>query len=82
MSIFLIQENSMEKIFFFPNGLDLDYCGKLQWLVKLTKMHRDFEVLFKDGRNRPYIIVKNEEAAYFLTSGIVFEIPREREKCT
>ena len=30
---------------YFSNGLELDYAGKLQWSVKLAKMHREFEVL-------------------------------------
>ena len=73
------------KYLYFPNGLEVDYAGKLQWSVKLGKMHCDFEVLFKQGRNRHYFTVKNEAAAHFLTTGfdnIVPELRREAEKCT
>ena len=70
------------KYLYFTNGLELDYAGKLQWSVKLAKTQRDFEVLFKEGRNRPSITVKNEEAANVLTPGILLELPREREKRT
>ncbi|MPC68468.1 hypothetical protein E2C01_062670 [Portunus trituberculatus] len=69
---------------YFPLTEGLDYNKKLQWTVKLCKYHKDFEVLFKDGKHRPYATVKDEQAVDFLTTegidGLVMEKPDGREK--
>jgi len=69
---------------YFPLTADMDFNQKLQWTVKLCKYHKDFEVMFKDGKYRPYVTVKDERAVDFLTTkgfeGIVMEKPDGREK--
>ena len=52
----------------FPDSLELGYHLKLQWAVRLTKAHSEFEVLFKEGRNRPYLTVKDDKAVKHLTT--------------
>lgn len=71
---------------YFPEN-DFDYHDKVQWAVKLSKAHRDFEVLFKEGRNTSYITVKDDVAVKFLTSTgfdnvVMTEPPESTGECT
>ena len=65
---------------YFPKN-DFDFHDKVLWSVKLSKAHRDFEVLFKEGRNVCYITVKDDVAVKFLTTKgfdkVVMEKPLE-----
>ena len=71
---------------YFPNDVQMDYNSKVQWAFKLYTEHPGFEVLFKEGKFREYITVKDESAVEHLTSlgfaGVVLERPREDEKTT
>lgn len=71
------------KRLYFPNVVELDYHGKLQWALRLAKTHRELEVLFKEGRNRPYITVKDNSAVEYLSTNgfenIILEIPKESD---
>ncbi|KAK7076910.1 hypothetical protein SK128_000148 [Halocaridina rubra] len=75
-----------QQVVYFPATTSMDFHQKLMWDVKLCKSHKDFEVLFKDCRYRPYITVKDRLAVGFLTTkcfeGTVLEMPDGREKYT
>ena len=64
----------------------MDFHLKIQWTVRLSKTCQEFEVLFKEGKHKPYITVKNDEAVHFLTTegfeDIVLEVPRDNERYT
>ena len=71
---------------YFPKN-DFDFHDKVRWAVGLSKAHREFEVLFKEGRNTSYITVKDEAAVGFLTTkgfdNVVMEKPVESNgECT
>ena len=71
---------------YFPNNPEMDYHSKLRWAVRLNKEYREFEVLFKEGRHRPYITVKDDKAVELLSTigfeSVVLEIPRDNDKYT
>lgn len=79
-------DDVQRKRLYFPNDLTMDYSSKLQWAVKLNKRQPEFEVLFKEGKYRPYITVKDDEAVNFLVSdgfeNVILEIPKDNEKRT
>ena len=74
------------KRLYFPNNLEMDYHNKLRWAVRLYKEYHEFEVLFKEGRHRPYITVKDDKAVEHLSTigfeNVVLEIPRDSDKYT
>ena len=78
------QRGDIRKRLYFPNDLEMDFNAKLQWTVKLYKQRQSFEALFKEGKYKPYITVKDEEAANFLTTtgfdGVIMEKPDDREQ--
>lgn len=83
------QMNSLNvgrKRLYFPNSCEMGFQEMVQWAVKLSKARHDFEVLFKEGKHRPFITVKNDEAVRYLTTkgfeNVVLEVPKENEKCT
>lgn len=59
---------------------------KLLWTAKLARAHKNFEVLFKEGRHRPYVTVGSQEAVEFLTTtgfqDVTLQVPEETEKLT
>ena len=74
--------NTIRPRLYFPKN-DFDFHDKVRWAVSLSKKHRDFQVLFKEGRNVSYITVKDEVAVQFLTTegfdNVVMEKPKPSE---
>ena len=64
----------------------MGYHMKIQWAVKPSKTHKQFEVLFQDGRNRPFITIKDNNAVKHLTTvgfeGVKLEAPLINEEFT
>ena len=65
----------------FPRNNDMDFHDKVKWSVKLSKCHQEFEVLFKEGKNIPFVTVKDYDAVEYLTTegfdDVVMEKPAE-----
>ena len=74
------------KRLYFPDALQMDFNSKAQWTFKLYKERPDFEVLFKDGKYREFVTVKDDTAVDFLTTegfdNVILLKPSEEEKTT
>ena len=65
----------------FPSNNGMDFHDKVKWTVRLSKRHQEFEVLFKEGKNIPFVTVKNDDAVEYLTTerfeNVLLEKPAE-----
>lgn len=70
----------------FPADTQLTYHEKMLWAARLARAHKNLEVLFKEGKHRPYVTVGSQEAVEFLSTtsfeDVTLQVPEDKEKLT